>query len=559
MSSKDELFSFEKEVDNKIAQSVLFQLPLRSVLTSLYGVIDSLIHGNRFGYSMPISQTAGEALSSRLSYLTPFLQKCTSEIGISAINALSPTVQCVEELQQLIYYAHFCELMPEVRRGYYEVQKTNKGFELIHPNENFSRAEEYDILLTELSLAFVIDKPPNLSQELIMLAGQLPKIDLALMHTVLAKLFQYRSNSIREVTLLEPIAFETSIGVTWDEFCRVRTALFAYADYSVGLANALEFIWLNENDGVIKEKLFNEFYEWIAVFNNKDFLMAFFEILANVDESVIERVLSFFTIDFEKHDFENVGEGFFPPLTYYSHSYLFSPYILRLMLSARNILYVLNKRHSTQFDNLISHHLEPTLIKQASAILETLPDLKIVSNKNWSNGEFDLLVYQSSSNTVLHVEAKAPIPPQGARMTRAVENRSKEGIKQLNRFQGLPQNERDFVISEIFNTQAENVHCVSVLLCRAGLGTHSVWELGKDITILNLQLLNGVVQVLLTEGLPLSEFRAVSDNLLNDIRIRAVLGWKKGSIVLNGVLIEMPLLQLNYDEVYKIKCQLSPI
>ncbi len=560
MSDRDDLFSFEGEIDNKIVQSDMFQLPLRSVLTSLFVVIDILIQGERFGHNISKNQAEGEALSSRLSYLIPLLRKCTSQIGVSAIDAFSATALFVKDFRELVSYAHFCELMPEVRRGYYEVRKIEEGFELIHPNEEFSRAEEYDVLLTELSLTFLVGEAPNLKQEFIELADQLPNINMALMCRVLADLFQYRLNSFKEIPILEPNAFQISIGTTWEEFCKIRAALFAYADYSIGLANALEFLWLNESSETRKETLFHEFYEWVAVFNAKSFFIRLLMALTNVKSSAIENILNFFTIDVVNQNFENSGEGFFPPLIDYSHSYLFSPYILRSMLATRNIFYVLNRCNTTQFNNIVSQHLEPTLLKQALEIWERLPGLRIVSNKNWSKGEFDLLIYQSSANTVVHIQAKAAIPPQGARMTKAVENRSKEGIEQLNRFQDLPQDERDSVISEIFEIRVENVQCVSVLLCRAGLGTHSVWKLKKDITVLNLQLLNGVVhRILSSENLNLADVKTVTDRLLIDIYNRSVVEWEQGSISLNGSLIRMPLLKLNHDEMYKISKQLSPV
>jgi hypothetical protein len=555
MNEKEKLYSFEKEVDNKIAQFNIFQLPLRIVLTHLFEAIDNLIKGDRFGPSLSKMQLEGEALGSRLSYLTHFLKKCTLEIENSTINY--SLTKYVEELQQVVAYAHFCEIMPEVRRGYYEVRKIEEGFELTHPSQKFSRAEELDILLTEISLGFSVGEAPNLSQEFITLAGQLPRINMVLMCKVLKQLFQYHLNSIRETPILEPDSFQISIGVTWEEFCKVRSALLAYSDFSIGLANYLEILWLRENNKKREEEIFHEFYEWVAVFNNKNYFIGLLIAFTGVKDSVIESILSFFSIHVKNQDFENSGEGFFPPLVDYSNSYLFSPHILRLMLATRNIFYVLNKRDPDKFSNIISKYLEPTLLNQASEILKSLPDLRIISNKNWSKGEFDLLIYQSSSNTVVQIQAKAPIPPQGARMTKAVEGRSKEGIDQLNRFQNLPQAERDSVISEIFKMPVKQVQCVSVLLCRAGLGTHSVWELKKDITILNLQLLNGVAQILSSEGLPLSELKEVTDRLLTDIHNKSVLGWEQGSISLNGISISMPLLRLNSDEIHKIRKQLS--
>ena len=557
MSDLDDLCSFETEMDNKIAQSNVFQLPLMSVLTHLFGVIDVMIRGGRFGYG--ISKREADALGSRFSHLADFFKECTPQIAASAIDAFSASAEFAEDFHELIYYAHFCELMPEVRRNYYDVRRFQEGFELVHPNEEFAMAEVYDILLTELSLTFLVGRIPDLEQEFIRLAGQLPRPNMALMFRVLTDLFQSRLNSIKEVPILEPNAFQISVGTTWEEFCKVRAALLAYADYSIGLADALEFLGLNESNEIRKQAIFEEFYEWVTVCNSKSFFVSLLRALTNVNSSAIESILSFLTINIENQDFGNAGDGFFPPLVDYPDFYLFSPHILRSMLTGRNIFYVLNKTKRIQFDNIVSEHLEPTLLKQALdlEVWKTLPDLRSLLNRKWSKGEFDLLIYQSSSNTVLHIQAKASIPPQGARMTQAVEKRSREGIEQLNRFQSLSQDERDSVISEIFKIRVEKVRCVSVLLCRAGLGTHSVWKLTKDITVVNLQLLNGIIHILSSEGLNLSDFKRVADRLLIDIYNKSVLGWEQGSISLNGISIRMPLLKLNKDEVYKIRRQLS--
>ncbi|MEH2352859.1 hypothetical protein [Nostoc sp.] len=564
MSDKSELLNFEKEIDERIAQSQIFQLPLRSVLTSLFGTIDHLMQGGRFGINISKGTADGTALSSRLSYLTPFLKNCTLEIGNSAIDAFSAIVKCADELPQIVSYAHFCELMPEVRKDYYEVRKTSEGFEFIHSSQNFAKYEEYDIILTDLSLGFASNKLLyNISNDLIELALDLPNIELRSMLTVLEYLFNYRLIDIREMPLLEPKAFQISIGVTWDEFCKIRSAFFAYADFSIGIANALEFLWKREDNSVTKEEIYHEFLEWIALCNDKKFFRGLLTSLTGVNDSAFETILNFFIIDVKNSDFGNTGEGFFPPFMNYSDFYLFSPYIIRLMLNTRNILYVINKRNATHFDNIVSQYLEPTLLEQALDLFKKLPNLKIISNQNWSNseftGEFDILIYQPTSNVVLHIQAKAPIPPQGARMTKAIETRSIEGIKQLNRFQNLPQYERDHIISNIFKMPIKEVHSVSVLLCRSGIGTYYVWKLASDITVLNLQLLNGVIQSLIANDLSLLEFKNIADNLLADIHKKSILGWEKGTISLYGTLIEMPLLRLNYEEIHKTRVQLSPI
>ena len=561
MSDLDDLVSFEAEIDEKIAQCNVFQLPLKSVLTHLFWEIDTMIRGKHFRNHIFKRQADGEALASRLSYLAPFLEKCTPQIKIGAINAFSDTSQFEEDFQDLISYGHFCELMPEVRKGYYEVIKFEEGFKLIHPNEEITRAEEYDIILTELSIGFLVGEVPDLKPEFIELAGQFLNPDMVLMSRVLRILYQYRLNSIKELPILEPNAFQICTGTKWEEFCKIRAALYAYTDYCIILANALKFLWFEESNHTRKDALLEKFHELVTVLDTKSFFMSLLVGLTNVKTTAIENILSFFTINMENQNFKNAGDGFFPPLVNYSNYYLFNPYILRLMLASRNIIYVLKQTKQTQFDNIVSQYLEPTLLKQALKIWKQLevklPDMTILSNVNWSKGEFDLLIYQSSSNTVLHIQAKAPIPPQGARMTKAVENRSIEGIEQLNRFQHLPPDERDTVISEIFKTPVKNVQCVSVLLCRAGLGTHLAWKLKKDITVVNLQLLNGVIQILSSKNLNLSDFKGVADSLLIDIYNKSVLGWKQGFIPLNGIIISMPLLKLNHDEINKIRIQLN--
>jgi hypothetical protein len=133
MSDLDDLYSFETEMDNKIAQFNVFKLPLRSVLTHLFGVIDVMIRGGRFGYGIPKREAEAEALGSRFSYLADFLKQCTPQIGFSAIDAFSASARFAEEFHELIYYVHFCELMPEVRRNYYDVRRFEEGLNLYIP------------------------------------------------------------------------------------------------------------------------------------------------------------------------------------------------------------------------------------------------------------------------------------------------------------------------------------------------------------------------------------------------------------------------------------------
>ena len=75
-----ELVAFERDFDATVADLRLFSLPLRTVLTGLWGVSDGLLHARNFG-SRPAAARphASAALASRFSYLTPLLLGCERE------------------------------------------------------------------------------------------------------------------------------------------------------------------------------------------------------------------------------------------------------------------------------------------------------------------------------------------------------------------------------------------------------------------------------------------------------------------------------------------------
>ena len=243
--NRDDLINFEKETDIKIPQSSVFQIPHKNVLIYLFREIDEMIRSKHFENYMFSTQANGEALASRISYVVHLLQKCPSQVEVDAINDLSATSQFYLDFKNLITYSHFWELMHEVHKCYYEVKKIQEGwFTLVHPNKEVARAEEYDIILTELTIGFFVGDPPDLRQEFFTLANQFPSPDMTLMSRVLRILFQYRLNSIQEVPLLEPNDFQICIGTTWEDFCKIRAALLAYADYCINLGNVLKLFLL---------------------------------------------------------------------------------------------------------------------------------------------------------------------------------------------------------------------------------------------------------------------------------------------------------------------------
>ena len=155
-----ELKEYEKEFDRLIDELPIWPLPVRPLLTALHLTVDSLFNGSRLDGSVRPRPEAGSALGARLSYLVPHLLKCDAEpIGrngadaLRALNDSDPEGIC---RFALVTYGHFCELMPEVHKGYYSVAgDKEKGFTLAHATRQFADHEATDIILTELSLSFL--------------------------------------------------------------------------------------------------------------------------------------------------------------------------------------------------------------------------------------------------------------------------------------------------------------------------------------------------------------------------------------------------------------------
>src|SRR4051812_6591385 len=102
--SEQLLYEFESLIDQELDSSQIWNLPLRSVFSALFMMVDGLVSRGEI-------ERAG-SLISQISLLSGFFQKCTLEIGSSAEDALSVIGQpTLELLRQVVVYARFCELM----------------------------------------------------------------------------------------------------------------------------------------------------------------------------------------------------------------------------------------------------------------------------------------------------------------------------------------------------------------------------------------------------------------------------------------------------------------
>ena len=417
-------------------------------------VADGLFNGSRLNLDQAPRPEAGNSAAGRFSYLMPLLMGCDIEpLGEDADNALQAvkdTDPDSTQMAMLVGYGHFCELMPEVHRGYYLVEGDEEiGFQLRHPSGEFAGHEALDIILAELSLSVFLNSPEPFFVELFDgLARTVPFGDSAEMGRAFHLHNEHYRRYFNEPPFLTEEGYRAAAGVGSEEFTRFRAALCAMADFARGMASAVDRRIRREGD--LDKRLLKEMLEWISVCSKDTAFFGFLKGLSGLDFDKLERLVALFSVDFRagKKSGGHARDGFFPPIARLEGSVLYNPDLLKLFMTARNILFAVRHQDEKLFNDMVSKHLEPSLVQQAADLLRAVPGLDIVLGHDWRKGDLDMLVYSAAENAALHVQAKAAIPPQGARMIQTIEGRVGEGLDQLKRLRDLPQGERDAILSQ---------------------------------------------------------------------------------------------------------------
>ncbi|MBY5798422.1 hypothetical protein [Rhizobium leguminosarum] len=491
---------------------------------------------------------------SRLSYVSRYFGKPPTDVGADIDDALSVVdMVFARDLDQLLGYAHFCEVVPLVRKGFFTVERRECGFHLKHPNENFVGHEENDILMSEIVLPHDLVRPPYPIEHCIEMVKSWPRIAGNNLIGVLKPAFDHYIGNIFELPLLADDAFAESFGFARQDFIKMRAALMGYADFCLGMADAAELLSIRAFPRYRRERLQREVREWAAPLLQRNHVIGVAAGVSGVDPSVAEKIVDLFTIVTRDLKNSGGGDGFFPPFFRMGSYLLFSPHAVKFMMPERNLLYRMLRTDQRTFDNVVSRGLEPSLLQDAVKCFSDMPDVDVRPEVHWRNGEIDLLVYHAPSNTALQIQAKAAVPPQGARMLAQIESRSLEAAKQLKRFLDLSEKERDEICSAAIGKKVEGVSWSSAVMTRTCLGTEKAWTGINGYVPLNPVLLKAAVKRMVHGEAPLSEIGTIVGDELNGLRANAVRGWQDKSFTLFGQTIEMPLLDLDYEAIAEFR------
>lgn len=546
-SALEELQEFEKQADIAIAKLSLWKQPIRSILSLIYLSADGQYVGVRFNRRGQRNAGVGTAMITRMSYIARFFGKCPREVGADIDDALSVVNgQFKADIEQLLGYAHFCEIMPLVRRGFFSVERCPSGFVLGHPNEEFVKDEENDILMSEMVLPHELEPPPYPLESCKRMIKTWPVISLDTQVGVLKEAYEHYTKDIFELPLLSDKAFQEGFNFSRTDFIRMRAALMAYADFCLGMADAAEALSVRAFTRPKRETLQREVREWAAPLLSRNHIIGVAAGLSCVEPSAAERIVNRFTIELENVDASGAGEGFFPPFLRLGDSLLFSPHAVKRMMPERNLLYTMVRTDKKSFDNVVSSHLEPALIEEAAEFLSELPGVEVRKNVNWEKSEIDLLAFHEASNSAFQLQAKASLPPEGARMVAHVESRTLEAAKQIECFLGLSGDKKDEICSSAIGRKLSGVSWSSGILVRTCLGTEKAWTGIKGFVPLNPVLLRAAVKRMSEGGeFTFMNLGEAADEELAHLRSIAVLGWENKSFTLFGEKIELPLLNLD--------------
>jgi hypothetical protein len=145
VSDLEQLLNHEASIDRLVEELPILRLPVRLPLSMVLRVLHGLVHGTPLT-GVPAKLDAAGSLAARMSHLVPLLANCPGEpTGADARDVLEAYHEVDPDGKQgrlLVSYAHFADLMPEVRRNYFSVAANGKRrFGLSHASKASAEAE----------------------------------------------------------------------------------------------------------------------------------------------------------------------------------------------------------------------------------------------------------------------------------------------------------------------------------------------------------------------------------------------------------------------------------
>jgi hypothetical protein len=532
---------------DEIARRIVKGKPARALLTLIHaaGAIPWLCSG-------PDEREKHRSLGPRKAgYLLPLLKETDSKfMGSSAYDILGvwgKDEEHAEIANQLFSYADFCELAPNVHKGYLIPQIDGNQCTLTWKSSNYAAFEAKDSIISNLFNPIALHDNSWHSDWFKSKATAPQFIAIVDYHQLLHELTALFHDRYLEISTLSEDAMLSATGVSLPNFRRFRAASMALAEFQTLLLEAMRARMEEDSTIGANPEFHEEILDQIVPCYPIDYIHDLISALAQIPIADVHKLMDIYA--FVSGQDEGRAEGFAPPFVTSDENYVFAPFSVQYMMSSRNVAYSCLQKHKIRFDNSVSMHLEPRLIEVATAIFGCLNDVRVVPNIKWDGGEIDLLVYREKERAVLLIEAKATVAPEGGRMIRNAESRILHGLDQLARFSAQPTTRQNQIFSDAFGHAVDNISYTSVILTWAGFGTENVWTKLGAVCPINIAMLSHIV--LNHPDLKLTEFSDQTSKLINEVMEAAEHSWEVAEGQIGDLKLSFPLLNLKSTALTK--------
>lgn len=472
----------EKIADSEISRLNIWSQPAHMTLSTIYNLIyelffsedaDNLTH--RF---------KAEKIMSYLPGVAPYITKCDDSIvKIDAERSIRFSEEMNFDITKVIEYGQFCTIMERVHKGDFSEEVSEDRVFLNFAGKEAFQAEAQDVLISELSLPnFVSPKQVfNLKYAFSLGSGETHFEPRNVAEQVRAQRLELEKldNDIEYVKDFSNVIE----GLADGDYRALKFSAMAFALFIRSVSRILqEAIQRGLLSG---SKANSQLIFWKAPCLRRRDLVDVLAKAASVEKESARVFVENFSLTIGTDCPVWVRNGYFPPFQNLGDRVVFSPAVLLVMLSNRNSIFVCSKKNDTTFHNIVSKGMEPKLVDDFLTELPPGGDWEVSRSVNFPGGEIDLVLFHSELNIVLQIQAKGSIAPEGAVLVRNFESRCEEGVRQLRRFEALPQEVKISILKSKFPLVDFGTLIVPCLLARGSFGRPSFLLSNEDILFIN--------------------------------------------------------------------------
>ncbi len=384
------------------------------------------------------------------------------------------------------------QVFPLIHRNIYSLTKENGISFIKYRTEAIGKIELRDEIVTRLSLPIVkfsdvVDD--YFYRAMIRRLDRGERLNVLKGINPLIKFYNRMPKEFEGEELICPPVYKLLGFSDKESFCNIRNAFFAISEAMLRARKIVEKHIKLYNINESSSQAGNLFKGLSMVVVDKEDLKKVVLSVCKVGGDDYDNFCVFFMHD--PNFIINITRTCMPVFWSIGSLVYFSPFFIPRLLSPRNLLMIAKNNSKLSnfygYDENISQHLEKNLIKRANNLFSA-SGFQVYAEKDFEKSEIDLLVFCDKTNMILQIQAKATLPPDGAREVERLDGRIQEAKSQLDVFNSLTANEQVVIAQECFpgSIIGEDTTFISGILINSSFGTYKSWNLIEDNNILPL-------------------------------------------------------------------------